>query len=118
MTLNKVKGEIVDREPLIRLTWQGQKTVETIPKLLTEAEQIEVSLPVDYNHALFCTLHPDVSVAELEKIDVSGGTELLTQIASVRGLEELAALAEHLNSTNISVRIISPPKLILSSKMQ
>ncbi|MBA2484449.1 MAG: hypothetical protein H0V39_08540 [Nitrosomonas sp.] len=108
----------MNEEPLIRLTWQGQKTVESIPKLLNEAEQIEVTLPMDYNHALFRTLNPDVSVAELEKIDVSGGPELLNRIAAVRGLEELAALAERLNVANISVRIISPPKLILSSKVQ
>lgn len=108
----------MNKEPLIRLTWQGQKTVESISNLMNETEQIEVTLPVDYNHALFRNLNPDVSVAELEKINVSGGPELLTRIASVRGLEELAALAERLNAANIAVRIISPPKLILSSKGQ
>lgn len=104
----------MDREPLIRLRWRGYETIEAIPELLNQAEKIEIQLPADYNHALFCVLHPDSSAAELEDIDTSGGPELLRDIATVSGLEAFSALIQDLSAARASVRIISPPKLIIN----
>lgn len=104
----------MEKEPLIRLTWHGHETIAVVPKLLEEAEQIEISLPFDYNHALFRVLHPDARAADFEDIDTQGGPELLTKIATVSGLEELAELTQVLSSVQASVRIISPPTLLIT----
>ena len=104
----------MNKEPLIRLTWHGHETVSLIPELLNEFEQIEVTLPFEYNHALFEKLHPGTRAADLEDIDAHGGPELLSRIATVSGLDELEILTEPLNSAQASVRIISPPTLLIS----
>jgi hypothetical protein len=101
------------REPLIRLTWHGLETLEAVPKLLNQTEQIEIELPNDYNHALFSTLHPEASTAELEDIDISGGPELLAEIATIKGLEGFAALIDVLKSVQATIQITSPPKLLI-----
>lgn len=104
----------MDKEPLIRLTWHGHETVSLVPGLLNEFEQIEISLPLEYNHALFETFHPDARVADLENIDAHGGPELFSRIATVSGLEELENLTGVLNNAQASVHIISPPTLLIS----
>ncbi len=105
---------MMTREPLIRLMWHGHETIEAVPGLLSQAEKIEIRLPDDYNHALFRVLHPDASEAEPEDINISGGSELLTDIAAVSGLEEFAALIEVLSSVHASIRLSSPPKLVIT----
>jgi hypothetical protein len=104
----------MDKEPLIRLTWRGHETVAAIHRLVNEAETIEVALPADYNHALFRVLNPQASSADLEDLDTDAGPELLTDIARVRGLEDLAALASVLHDAQASVRIVTPPTLVIS----
>lgn len=105
---------IVEKEPLIKLTWHGHETVESIPALLDQAEQIEVILPLNYNHALFQRLHPHAPPAELEDIDVSGGPELLEKIATINGLEEFHALVGTLTTARAAVRVASPPKVVIT----
>lgn len=104
----------MDREPLIELMWHGRETIEAVKELLNQTEQIEIELPDNYNHSLFRALHPDASAAELEDIDDSGGPELLTDIATVSGLEELAELVGALTAARASIQIVSPPKLVIS----
>ncbi|MDT8404993.1 hypothetical protein [Sulfuriflexus sp.] len=105
----------MNREPLIHLMWHGQETVEAIPELLQQAEQIEIELPSDYNHALFRALNPDAPDAELEDINVSGGVELLSVVASINGLEKLATLVKWLSSEHTSIQVYSPPTLLITS---
>lgn len=104
----------MDKEPLIRLVWHGEGTIKAVSRLLTVAEQIELTLPSDYNHALFHALNPDAQPGEPEYFDISAGPELLAQAARVRGLEALATLAELLGSAQTSVRVFSPPTLMIS----
>lgn len=104
----------MEKEPLIRLTWHGHETVALIPKLLEEAERIEIILPFDYNHALYHALNPDAQAADFEDIDNQGGPELLSQIATVSGLDELERLTEILRNVQASVRITSPPTLLIT----
>lgn len=101
------------KEPLIRLSWQGRETIETLHTLMDHTEQIEIILPIDYNHALFHTLHPDAAASELEDIDASGGPELLAVVASINGLEEFASLTKILTAKQARVQVISPPKVII-----
>ena len=106
----------MEKVPLIRLTWHGHETIAVLPKLLDEAEEIEIALPLDYNHSLFHTLHPEARPADLENIDAQGGPELLSRIATVSGLEELAELVEVLTEAQASVRVSSPPTLLITTK--
>ena len=39
----------MEKEPLIKLTWRGHETIESIPPLLGDARQIEIILPSNYN---------------------------------------------------------------------
>ncbi|MEO8991887.1 MAG: hypothetical protein ABI284_07370 [Nitrosospira sp.] len=101
------------KEPSIQLTWRGHETIESIPRLLSDARQVEIILPANYNHSLFCTFHPDEPPAQLEKINASGDAELLTVISTVKGLEGFAALARALATTHIEVQVISPGRVII-----
>jgi hypothetical protein len=103
----------MEKEPLIKLTWRGHETIESIPPLLGDARQIEIILPANYNHSLFCALHPDEPPAQLEEINASGGPELLAVIATVKGLEEFIALARALTTAHIEVQVVSPPSVII-----
>ena len=104
---------IMEKEPLIKLTWRGHETIESIPPLLDDARQIEIILPANYNHSLFCALHPDEPPAQLEEIDASGGPELFAVIATVKGLEEFIALARALATAHIEVQVVSPPSVMI-----
>lgn len=102
------------KEPLIKLTWHGHETIESVPSLLDQAQQVEITLPSNYNHSLFCKLHPDEPPAQLEEIHASGGPELLADIAAVSGLEEFTALSEPLAASNATVQVVSPPKVVIT----
>ena len=103
----------MEKEPLMSVTWRGRETIAAVTQLLNQAEQIEIVLPANYNHTLFSTFHPDAPPSALEDIDVSGGPQLLEEIAAIRGLEELAELAQPLRDAGASVQLVSPPKLII-----
>ena len=104
----------MDKEPLIKLTWRGRETVESVPSLLDRAEQIEIALPPGYNHSLFCVFHPHAPPSQFENIKISGGPHLLERVASIKGLEEFKALVEPLNALGATVQVMSPPKVIIS----
>jgi hypothetical protein len=103
----------MEKEPLIKLPWHGHETIESIPPLLDKAQRIEITLPSNYNHALFSVLHPGEPPAQLEDIDASGGPELLANIAAVSGLEEFSALTEALTAANARIQVVSPAKIFI-----
>lgn len=104
----------MEKEPLIKLPWHGHETIEAVPSLLDQAQRIEITLPANYNHALFRVLHPDEPPAQLEEIDASGGPELLADIATVTGLEEFSALIAALTASRATVQVASPPKVLIT----
>jgi hypothetical protein len=50
----------------------------------------------------------------LEETDVSGGPQLLGNIASIKGLEELGNLIEPLTAARATVQVCSPPKIVIT----
>lgn len=103
----------MNSEPLIELPWHGCETIESILALLDQAEQIKITLPENYNHALFCALHPGEPVS-VENIDTSGGSELLASISTVGGLEEFSRLDDALTRARASIRVISPATVVIT----
>lgn len=104
----------MEKEPLAKLIWHGHETIESIAPLLDTADQIEITLPSNYNHSLFSMLHPGEPPAQLEKIQASGGPELLGDIASIKGLEELKTLIDPLTAAKAKVEVVSPPRIVIT----
>ena len=102
------------KEPLISLPWHGHETIESIPALLDDALQIEITLPVNYNHSLFSLLHGDDAPGRVENIRASGSPQLLADITSVKGLEELSSLIEPLTAAGAKVQVLSPPRIVIT----
>jgi hypothetical protein len=102
------------KEPLISLPWHGHETIESIPGLLGDALQIEIALPSNYNHSLFSVLHGDEAPGRVEEIRASGDPQLLAEIATVKGLEELSSLIEPLAAAGAKVQVLSPPRIVIT----
>lgn len=105
----------MEKEPLITLVWRGNETVEAIPYLLGIAREIRITLPLEYDHILFNTLHPDSTNVSLNEISVSDGPELLHKLASIEGLERLDSLGDALREAGATVSVINPPRLIITT---
>lgn len=103
----------MEKEPLAKLVWHGDDTIETVRGLLDTAQSIEITLPASYNHALFRAFNPGAADAVLEDLDVHGDAELLTTVARVHGLEALADLRPVLEPLPARVHVLSPPTLII-----
>lgn len=104
----------MEKEPLIKLPWHGHETVESIPALLNDALEIEITLPANYNHSLFSLLHGGESPGRVEDIRASGSPRMLAEIASMKGLEELSSLIEPLTVAGAKIQVLSPPKIVIT----
>lgn len=104
----------MQREPILRLAWRGEETLRLVPSLLEHADEIEITLPASFNHALFCALRPDAPAGALEQLDVDGRPEMLAAFAKVKGLEAVARLGKALEDAQASVRVVSPPALLIT----
>lgn len=96
-----------------KLGWKGKESLVAILPRLAPSQRIEIELPVDYNHALFVRLGPDGPTTEPENLNIEGDIELLTQIARIKGLEDLADLIEPLSRMAVEVTVSSPPPRIV-----
>lgn len=100
-------------QDIVRLTWRGHETVETVQLLLLHATQIEIFLPQDYNHILFQTFHPLDTSSKLEINNLEGGPELLENIAGIEGLKEFSELIDPLAELEASVHVFTPPAVVI-----
>lgn len=92
---------------------RGTATTAAISDLLDLAGQIEITLPANYSHTLFRALNPDAPVSALEDLDTRAGSELLADIATVRGLENLAVLSDALIDAQATLHLVCPPTLLI-----
>jgi hypothetical protein len=97
----------------IEIEWRGEATIPEVGAALDTNGRADVVLPANYNHALFVHLYPDTE-AGMEDIDVTGGTEVVRSIAEVEGLQDLDALADLVEARAAEVRVISPPRIIIT----
>ena len=103
----------MDKEPLIELPWHGQETIANTPRLLEKAKQVKITLPANYNHSLFSVFYPGAAPGHPEAVDISGGPELLSTVASIKGLEDIARLADGLPG-EATVQVVSPPAIVIT----
>jgi hypothetical protein len=107
-------GLKMDKEPLIELPWRGEETIANTPRLLDQARQVKITLPANYNHSLFSVFHPGAPPGQPEAVDISGGRELLATVASIKGLEGIARLADELPAEGVAIRVMSPPAIVIT----
>lgn len=100
-------------EERIQLLWHGKATVDEIRSLLGQAAHIEVQLAPEYNHVLFSRLQPAAAQADTEDIHITGGAELLETVAGISELEAFSELVEPLAQAGATLRIESPPRVII-----
>lgn len=104
----------MEKEPITHLTWRGQETIENVMSLMDRSTRIEIELPANYNHAMFSLLYPGQTTSPVENVDCTAGPDLLAKISSLAGLEKLGELENSLSSARATIRIISPPRLIIT----
>lgn len=99
----------------VRLSWEGKTTLPKLHELVRTRMNFELQLPPDYHFALSRHLLPHAAPDESEQIDMTGTAELLTKVAEIRGLQELAELAVPVAAAEGHVQIQSPAPGILVS---
>ena len=91
---------------VIRLMWGGHETTAHTIEALQRYANVEITLPASMHHALVSRFCPDA--AGPEEVDMVGGTELITALATLAGLEAMAGLAEHLEHAGYRLQLRSP----------
>lgn len=98
----------------IHLLWEGRRTIQRAKEALANLEWVEIRLPDDLNHTLFDRFCPDAARGEIEEIDISGGTEIIENLAQLPTLQDVQQLVPIAHAAHAKVRIISPaPRLII-----
>lgn len=100
-------------ETTTRLQWRGDETVASMREAIVRRTDVELQLPADLHHALCSRLNPDVSPAHGQRLDLSGGAELLARVAEIASLSALAALEDPVYRAPARVRVVSPAPTIL-----
>lgn len=91
-----------------RLQWRGEETVTSVRDALARHADVELQLPAEFHHAVYTRLSPDAPAAHGQRLDRSGGAELLAQVAGIAGLSALATLEDAVYRAPARVRILSP----------
>ena len=104
----------MNTEQGVKLDWNGAETLTAARDAVIQRRPIELHLPANYHHALFVRAHPDPEPSQREVLDVSGGPELLAEIAQIDGLKEFAGLIPAVSDAKSRVRLMSPsPKVTI-----
>ncbi len=93
---------------VIRLMWGGREITAHTIEALQRYANVEITLPANMHHALLSRFYPDATAAVPEEVNIAGGTELITALATLAGLEGLAGLAEHLDRAGYRLQLRSP----------
>jgi hypothetical protein len=97
------------------LWWPGTDTLKVARRAIRERRAVEIQLPLEVHYALHSHLHPQVAAGPVDRLEAEGGAELLGQVATVTGLEELKDLQAAARRAHYRVRVTSPePRLSLS----
>jgi len=101
------------REPnIVALGWDRSQSIKAARSAVRSGSRVHIGLPLEVHYALYRHLHPDAPRGPAEEVDASGGAELLAQIATVAGLEELGELQREVRRGRYRVRVTSPEPLL------
>lgn len=102
-------------EPAIaHVRWNDVQAVEQAAGILRERGCVQFDLPADFHHAIYRHIYPRAEAGQTEIIDAHGGAELLSTVAEIRLLNELASLTELVTEAGGTVHIQSPaPRIII-----
>lgn len=101
-------------EPIGQIEWQGVETVAVARGMVLGHRPVEIHLPANYHHALFMRLRAGNAPAQPEVLDITGGPELLTEIARIDGLKDFDDLAPTASETGSRIHVVSPsPKVAI-----
>lgn len=93
-----------------RVKWHGKSSVAEAEELLGRGFTVELQLPPDFHHALLRHLGP--LAKDSDTVNRSGGLELLGEIASISGLEDLALLSKVASDFKAAIRVRSPGPIV------
>jgi hypothetical protein len=95
--------------------WRGRETVEAARSAIARRDRIALQLPAGFHHAVYAHFRAHDLQAVAERLDVTGGAEVLQRLAQIEGLDGLAQLAADVANAHASVRLLSPtPTVIIS----
>jgi hypothetical protein len=94
------------------LWWPGTDTLKAARRAIRERRAVEIELPLEVHYALHSHLHPRAAAGPVEGLEAEGGAELLGQVATVAGLEELGKLHAAVRRARYRVRVTSPQPLL------
>lgn len=101
-------------EPVEQIEWKGIETVAAARGMVLGHRPVEIHLPANYHHALFVRLRSSNAPAQPEMLDITGGPELLTEIARIDGLKDFDDLAPTVSETGSRIHVVSPsPKIAI-----
>lgn len=93
---------------VVALTWGGRETAVHAVEALQRGAKVDIALPASVHHALFRRLYPGADAAGPEEVNVAGGAELITTLATLEGVEAMAELAEPLARSGYGLQLRSP----------
>lgn len=97
---------------IVEIDWKDGKSAAAARAAIERRLNVELRLPANYHHALSAQLYPESESARPQIIDVTGGVELLFEIARIEGLIEIAGLAQAASRAGARVQVLSPgPKI-------
>jgi hypothetical protein len=98
---------------ITNLPWRGAETVAAARNMLGRHHDVELKLPAGYHHAVLSRFQTG-STEMAEQVDVVGGAELLRELASIQGLDQLAELETAVERARMRVRVVSPsPSIVI-----
>ena len=89
------------------IAWRGPQSIPEIARRLSQGKAVTVSLPWSFHHALCVRLNDYAKLHGM--LDVTGGVELVAELAGVTGLHDLAQLREPARLTGARIRVYGPP---------
>jgi hypothetical protein len=102
-------------QPSLAIAWSGPGTLPALRRALKKHQTVRLALPLEMHHALFRHLNPAASRGAPEDFRAEGGPELLARIATVAGLEPLAALEDSARVARYRVSLATPDPVVVLS---